>query len=93
MCTENTEKSYKIQEITNTKDINYKQNSMPIYSLQGSQIRSSSIPAQNVCAQLKYFAHRIHFYPLWSSKKLTSAEQTISVMYLFLHHVIRERNS
>jgi len=26
-------------------------------------------PAQSVCVHLKYFAHRIHFSPLWSSEK------------------------
>ena len=31
--------------------------------------KSSSIPAQSVCAHLKYFAHCTHSSPLWSSEK------------------------
>jgi hypothetical protein len=31
--------------------------------------KSSSIQAQSMCAHMKYFAHRTHSSPLWSSGK------------------------
>jgi hypothetical protein len=57
----------------------YEQNSRPIYLRQGSQTKSSSIPAQSVCTHLKHFTHRIQSSPLWSSEKRpVQSEQSVS---------------
>jgi len=59
-----TKNSYRILKITNTKE-----EGNSVYPWQGPQSKFSSIAAQNVYDHLKYFAHCIHFYPLWPSEK------------------------
>jgi hypothetical protein len=49
--------------------MNSEQKSRYPYPWQGSQTKSSSIPAQSVCVHMKHLARRIQSSPLWSSEK------------------------
>ena len=56
---ESTKRRYKIYTHTKYKYKGYKLRTKQCLSLTGSQTKSSSVPAQSVCAHLKHFAHRI----------------------------------